>query len=151
MIVLMVLAAMGVVLAPAAEAWTTNFTYYCYTYVQTGGHQADRYAHGDWYWSGSGIRADDQTTGAPSSYYDNNCNLNYSYVVEASVFMRPEINGVLQQTCAFGYSGYGSGVAYASATCHDNYIWTSMRVEMGHRAWFSGSYYDDYPVAIMVY
>lgn len=131
---------------PASAA--TSFNYSCYTYVQTGAYQADRAANGTW--SAGTITSHASTYGAPSSYYNDVCAIDYSFVVEAGSYMRGITGSTLDlYYCGAGYTSYQYGAAYATATCADNYTWTGMRIDMGHRAWFAGTPYDQYTVAGM--
>lgn len=80
---------------------------------------------------------------------NNNCNYSNGFTVEVSSIVYPRINGVNQAYCDFDYTSESDGAVGVQSGCTNNYSWDSALINMGHRYWWYGYYYDDYPQATL--
>lgn len=86
-----------------------------------------------------------RTTSGSSGLTNDACGSTTGSTVESSILMRPVIGGVLQGACSGGfvYTGYvSSGDATAEGKCSRSVQWDEVRMDLGHRAWVTGTYYD---------
>lgn len=93
----------------------------------------------------SQVTGKSRTTEGNSGQMNDVCASDYGMTVESSILMRPTISGVLQGACAggFGYTGYNStGDATANGSCTRSVQWDEVRMDLGHRVWVTGTYYD---------
>lgn len=136
-----------VVSTTPANAEPVYFDHVCWTWNPSplpSGYQADWEAQGTMYAPAGKVTSRGVTSEAYSSQQNDVCAVASGLTVESSVLMRPSIGGVLQGACTGGfvYSGYQSGSATVNGSCTRSSQWDQVRMDFGHRAWVTGSYYD---------